>query len=74
MSLTYLGGIGFQELIVIACFFGFIFIIPLIALIDAIRADFKGQNDKIMWVLIIILFPIIGSLLYFFIGRSQKVF
>ena len=49
------------------------FLIPLAALIDTVRSDFKGQNDKIMWVLIIILFPFIGSLLYFFIGRSQKI-
>jgi hypothetical protein len=70
----FIGGIGFQEIIVITLFLAFIFIIPLIALIDALRSDFRGQNDKIMWVIIIIFFPFIGSVLYFFIGRRQKAF
>lgn len=72
MSLAFMGGIGIQELVVILFLLSFVFIIPLIALIDAIRSDFKGQNDKIMWVIIIILFPIIGCFLYFSIGRRQK--
>ena len=74
MTLSYLSGFRFQELIVIVFFLGFIFIIPLIALIDALRSDFRGQNDKIMWLIIIIFFPFIGSVLYFFIGRRHKAF
>jgi hypothetical protein len=29
-------------------------------------------NDKLVWALVIIFVPVIGSLLYFTIGRAQK--
>ena len=44
----------------------FIFLFPLLALISAL-------NDKIMWVLLIIFLPFVGSLLYFLIGRDRRI-
>jgi hypothetical protein len=44
----------------------------VIALIDILRSDFRG-NDKVVWVLIVIFFPFFGSILYFIIGRSRKI-
>ncbi len=49
----------------------FIFLIPLLALISALMSDFPG-NEKILWVLIILLLPFLGSALYFLIGRNQR--
>ena len=49
----------------------FIFLLPLLALISALMSDFRG-NDKILWVLIILLLPFLGSVLYFLIGRNQR--
>jgi len=49
----------------------FIFLLPLLALISALMNTFRG-NDKIMWVLVIILLPFLGSVLYFLIGRNQR--
>ena len=49
----------------------FIFLLPLLALISALMSDFPG-NDKILWVLIILLLPFLGSVLYFLIGRNQR--
>ncbi|WP_236017314.1 PLD nuclease N-terminal domain-containing protein [Roseivirga sp. E12] len=43
------------------------------ALIDVIRSEFRGSNDKLIWVLVIILMPVIGSILYYFFGRKQKI-
>ena len=58
-------------------FFGIIglvcFIINVIALIDIIKSDFKGDNDKIMWLLLTLFISPIGAILYFIIGRKQKV-
>jgi hypothetical protein len=42
-------------------------------LVDIIRADFKGENDKIIWLLLIIFLPLIGSILYLAIGMKQKI-
>jgi hypothetical protein len=44
----------------------------IIALVDILRSDFRG-DDKIIWVLIVIFFPFLGSILYFLIGRSKKI-
>lgn len=50
----------------------FIILIPLMALISAITSEFQG-NDKIMWVLIILFLPFLGSILYFLIGRDRRI-
>ena len=47
-------------------------IIPIIALVDILRNEFTNDN-KIIWVLVILLSWIIGAILYFFIGRKQKI-
>lgn len=49
----------------------FIFLLPLLALISALMNTFQG-NEKIIWILLIIFLPFLGSVLYFLIGRSQR--
>ena len=41
-------------------------------LIDVISSTFKDSINKIMWVLLIVFLPVIGCILYIFIGRKQK--
>ena len=70
--MTYLGLIGPWQIIIIliAILFG---IIPtIIALIDILKSKFNG-NDKIVWVLVVLFFNLIGAILYFVIGRNQKI-
>ena len=67
-----LGFIGPQEIIVILLIIPIFLIIPLIALVDILRNDFEGYN-KIIWVLVILFLWIIGAILYYFIGRDQKI-
>lgn len=47
-------------------------VLPILALLDILRSEFVG-NNKIMWVLIVIFMNIIGSILYFLIGKNQKI-
>lgn len=47
-------------------------LLPLIALIDILRSEFKG-NDKIVWILVVLLANLVGTLIYFMIGRNQKI-
>ena len=47
-------------------------VLPILALIDILKSEFVG-NNKIMWVLIVLFMNIIGSILYFLIGKNQKI-
>ncbi|MBF7065316.1 PLDc N-terminal domain-containing protein [Aliarcobacter butzleri] len=52
---------------VIFCFILYIFII-----IDILKHEFAGYN-KIIWIIVILCFPILGAILYLFIGRKQRI-
>ena len=45
----------------------------IIALIDILKSDFRDTNGKIILALVVIFLPVIGSILYFLIGKSQKI-
>ncbi|WP_373280245.1 MULTISPECIES: PLDc N-terminal domain-containing protein [Marinifilum] len=49
-----------------------IFLLPLIALIDIVRNEFTNSN-KLIWVLVVLLFPFFGPILYFIFGLKQKI-
>ena len=48
------------------------FLLPLLALISIVKNEFQG-NDKLIWVLIVLLLPILGSILYFAVGRQKRL-
>ncbi|WP_411768666.1 PLDc N-terminal domain-containing protein [Winogradskyella sp. A3E31] len=45
---------------------------PLIALISILKNNFRG-NEKFIWILVVLFLPVLGSLLYFIIGRSKRI-
>ncbi|HOP86863.1 MAG TPA: PLDc N-terminal domain-containing protein [Syntrophorhabdaceae bacterium] len=51
---------------------GFLAVLWLWALIDILRSNFSGMN-KIIWLLLIIFIPLLGMILYFAIGKKQKI-
>jgi hypothetical protein len=58
------------ELIILTFLLFFLFIITLI---DVLRHKFEGNNDKLIWVLVTLFVPILGSVLYWTIGRSNRI-
>ena len=48
------------------------FLLPLLALISIVKHQFEGY-DKIVWVLIVLLLPFLGAILYFAIGRQKRL-
>ncbi|MGG6229628.1 PLD nuclease N-terminal domain-containing protein [Tenacibaculum sp. SDUM215027] len=69
--MTYLEMIGVWQLILILIIL--IGIIPtIIALVDILKSEFKG-NNKIVWILVVLLANFFGTVLYFLIGREQKI-
>lgn len=67
-----LGMPGWYQLGLLLIFVLLPIILALIALIDILRNEFTGSN-KIIWVIIVIILPILGMILYFSIGIKQKV-
>jgi len=50
---------------------GLAFIFWLLALIDILKSEFKDSNNKIIWLVLTFLLPVLGPILYFLIGRKQ---
>ncbi|MFN2458210.1 MAG: PLDc N-terminal domain-containing protein [Chitinophagaceae bacterium] len=49
------------------------FLIWVYALVDVLRSRFAGRNEKLIWVLVVLLFSTLGAIVYLFIGRKHKV-
>jgi Phospholipase_D-nuclease N-terminal len=49
-----------------------VFVFWIWMLVDAIKNQGLGEGEKIGWVLAIVFLHVIGSLLYFFIGRPKR--
>ena len=50
----------------------FSFVLYIYILIDILKHEFTGYN-KIIWLLVIIFFPVLGAILYLVFGRSQRI-
>lgn len=50
----------------------FTFILYIYILIVILKHEFTGYN-KIIWILVLIFFPVLGALLYLAFGRSQRI-
>jgi len=48
-------------------------LLPVIALVDIVRHEFKSDSNKLIWVLLIFFLPFLGSILYFTIGVNDKI-
>lgn len=68
--LLYLGGIGFQEIIPLIFFIALPGILWLWAIIDLVKREFSDNATKIIWALVVIFIPFVGSILYLVVGRS----
>ena len=40
----------------------------IVALVDCIKSN---NSNKVVWIIVIIVLPLLGSILYFLIGRSR---
>lgn len=48
-----------------------IFILPIIALFDLLKQEYKGRT-RLLWLLIIVFLPIFGSILYLLMAKKYK--
>lgn len=53
----------------LGCCGGLIVILDIIALVE-LAGSARSTGNKVLWALLIIFFPILGCILYYFFGRS----
>ena len=46
------------------------FVLWIVALVDCIKSN---NPNKVVWIIVIILLPFLGSILYFLLGKSRAV-
>ena len=63
----------FPQIIMILFIVAFPLMLILYCLLDITRSTFQDPNNKIIWAVIVLLAPIIGSLAYLIWGRKQKI-
>jgi hypothetical protein len=47
------------------------FVFWILMLIDSIKRKFKKDNEKIIWVLVIVLTGILGAIIYYFVVKRK---
>jgi hypothetical protein len=74
-SITVVSGLNFPFYfpLIISVVLVCVLILFLFTVIDILKNRFESATDKLIWVIVVILIPLIGSILYLFIGRKQKL-
>jgi hypothetical protein len=42
-------------------------------LLDIFRHAFRQRHQKVLWILVVTLFPVVGPFIYIILGRKQKI-
>lgn len=42
------------------------------AITDIVKGGFKSESDKLVWLILVLMIPFLGTVLYFLIGQKQK--
>lgn len=66
-------GAEFYSGIIMLAIMLFIGILYLAVLINILKSKFVSGTDKLIWLLVVFFIPILGILLYLFIGGKQKI-
>jgi hypothetical protein len=72
MTLTFIQNIGGGFLIIMLLFTLIYFLLWVYCVIDVIRSNFKDQNMKLIWIVILLFAHIIGPLVYLVLGKTTK--
>jgi hypothetical protein len=60
-------------------FFGFglvavlCLVLWVMAIVDILNSRFREDSNRILWILLVIFLPFIGTILYYAIGRQQRI-
>lgn len=63
-----------EEFIVVIIILGIVALgLWVYAIADIVRGTFSGSSSKMLWLIVVIFFPIVGALLYLLVGRGAQV-
>ena len=48
-----------------------LYVFWIFMIVDAAKRKFKNENDKILWILVVVLAQIIGAIVYYFVVKRQ---
>ncbi|RPA66976.1 hypothetical protein EF405_17745 [Cyclobacteriaceae bacterium YHN15] len=48
-------------------------IIYAFTIYDVVSSKFGGKNDKIVWVLVVLFLPLLGTILWFLMGKKTTI-
>lgn len=40
---------------------------------EIVQSKFQGPNERLLWLLLVIFMPVLGSILYIAFGRSSRI-
>ncbi len=40
---------------------------------EVVTSSFFNETDKIIWILIVIFLPVLGTILWFLVGRGKRI-
>jgi len=69
-SAFMIGMVIFWLVFIVLIILGIIFWIMM--LIDAINRKYPAENDKVVWILVIVLVGVIGAIIYYFVVKRAK--
>ena len=47
------------------------FVLWIVMLIDAVKREYPHENDKLLWVLVIVFAGLIGAVIYYFVVKAE---
>ncbi len=48
-----------------------IFVLDIVAIVDAVKSTME-TGKKVLWIVLILLLPVVGLILYYLIGKKKK--
>lgn len=67
-----MGKIGSTEIILLVFFIIPLIVLPLVAIVEILKSDFKDGSAKLLWFIVVFFVPLLGWILYFTMGRKQR--
>jgi len=69
--LLFIGRLGVSELFLILMIMLPLLLLWLYVVIEILIKPFKNDIDKVVWLLVVVLLPVLGFILYYAFGRSR---